>query len=330
LFFREGPMDCKRKPGIRGRVLRFRGITWVLSVCIAGVLALTWGCSGGEDKPPEGKNKVVVAIKKPKPEAAPEKQAEPAPVAPQKPAGLVIVPKKEAEASPEQSSAEKQAPTTQESAAPAKPAPAAPQAEAPSPQKTEALNVEKPEASEGEKPEASKAEKPEVPKLKKGFVRVGKGESLSAVAARKDVYGDPLKWPRLYRLNLEHLGMIRTWKDVEKESLPEGMSLRYARQEEEKSAEPPLEGKPWVITIQSLQSPGGLAAPAIKLVQNGYLTYITRAVVKGTHWLRLRVGFYGSKAEAMAAKKKILKILGKDDSWVARAGKSELEEYGDR
>jgi cell division septation protein DedD len=124
--------------------------------------------------------------------------------------------------------------------------------------------------------------------------------------------------------------MIRTWKDVEKESLPEGMSLRYARQEEEKSAEPPLEGKPWVITIQSLQSPGGLAAPAIKLVQNGYLTYITRAVVKGTHWLRLRVGFYGSKAEAMAAKKKILKILGKDDSWVARAGKSELEEYGDR
>ena len=293
-----------------------------MGVCIAGVLALTWGCSGGEDKPPEGKNKVVVAIKKPKPEAAPEKQAEPAPAEPQKPAGLVIVPKKAAEASPEQSSAEKQAPSTQGSAAPAEPAPAAQQAEAPSPQKLEASNEEKPETPEEEKPKA--------PKVEKGFVRVGKGESLSAVAARKDVYGDPLKWPRLYRLNLEHLGMIRTWKDVEKKSLPEGMSLQYARPAGKKGAEPPLEGKPWVITVLSLQSPGKLAAPAIKLVQNGYLVYITRAVVKGTDWLRLRVGFYGSKAEAMAARKKILEILGNDDSWISRAGESEVEEFRDK
>lgn len=315
-------MDCKRKPGIRGRILRFRGITWVLGACIAGVLALTWGCSGGEDKQPPRKNKVVVAIKKPKPEAAPEKQAEPTPTAPQKPAGLVIVPKKEAEASPEQSSAEQKAPPTQVSAAPAKPAPAAQQAETPSPQKLEASNEEKSNPPQEEKPKA--------PKVEKGFVRVGKGESLSAVAARKDVYGDSLKWPRLYRLNLEHLSMIRTWEDVEKKSLPEGMSLQYARPAEEKGAGPSLERKPWVITVLSLRSPGGLAAPAIKLVQNGYLAYITRAVVKGTHWLRLRVGFYGSKADAIAAKKKILKTLGKDDSWVARAGKSELEEFADR
>jgi hypothetical protein len=313
-------MDCKRKPGIRGRTRRFRGITWVLGVCIAGVLALTWGCSGGEDKSPEEKNKVVVAIEKPMPEAAPEKKVEPPPAAPQKPAGLVIVPKNEA--SPEQRSAAQQAPSTAEVAAQAKAAPVAQQAEAPSP--------EKPEASKEEKPETSAVEKSEAPKVEKGIVHVGKGESLSAVAARKDVYGDPLKWPRLYRLNLEHLAMIRTWEDVEKRPLPEGMPLQYVRPGEEKGVKPPLEEKSWVITILSLQSPGKLAAPAIKLLQNGYLAYITSAVVKGTHWLRLRVGFYGSKAEAMAAREKILQILGKDDSWVARAGKSELEEFGER
>jgi len=313
-------MDCERKPGIRGRIRRFRGITWVLGVCIACVLAVTWGCSGGEDKSPEGKNKVVVAIKKPMPEAAPEKKMQPPPAAPQKPSGLEIVPKKETSA--EQRSTEQQAPSTPEAAAPAKAAPVAQQAEASSP--------EKPEASKKEKPEIPAVEKPEAPKVAKGFVRVGKGESLSAVAARKDVYGDPLKWPRLYRLNLGHLATIRTWKDVETKSLPEGMSLQYVRSGEEKGAEPPSEGKSWVITILSWQSPGKLAAPAIKLIQNGYLAYITSAEVKGTHWLRLRVGFYGSKAEAMAARKKILEILGKDDSWVARAGKGELEEFGDK
>ncbi|MDP6180052.1 MAG: LysM domain-containing protein [Desulfatiglandales bacterium] len=36
---------------------------------------------------------------------------------------------------------------------------------------------------------------------KAGYYVVQKGDSFPKIAARKDVYGDPLNWPILYRLN---------------------------------------------------------------------------------------------------------------------------------
>ena len=295
-------MYCKRKLGERRKIGWPGGVASGLAFLIAGMLVFVWGCSGGEDKqPPEGKNKVVVAIKKPIPKPAPEKKVEPPPV-PQKQAEPAVV---EAKTAPlEEKSATPQEQPTREAPVPAKPAPA---------------EIKAP---------AEPLKKPEPPKLEKGFVRVRDGESLSAVAAREDVFGDFLKWPRLYRLNMESLGRIRTWQEVKKKPLPAGFALRFVSSAEEKKGQLPFEPKPWVVTVRSWETPGRLAAPAIKLIRNGYQAYITRAVVKEKQWLRLRVGFYRSKSEALTAKEKIGEILGSNDSWIARAGKTELAEFG--
>jgi hypothetical protein len=68
--------------------------------------------------------------------------------------------------------------------------------------------------------------------------------------------------------------------------------------------------------------------PAIRLINNGYPAYITRAKVKGKDWIRLRVGFFKSRTEADTEGKKIMAMLKIADSWVTKAGKKELEEFG--
>ena len=63
--------------------------------------------------------------------------------------------------------------------------------------------------SVGEEPEIevspaiSKSEKD-----KDGYYTVKWGESLSSIAAGKEIYGDPLKWTVLYGLNLKIFGNI--------------------------------------------------------------------------------------------------------------------------
>jgi len=183
-------------------------------------------------------------------------------------------------------------------------------------------------ASKASAPTPAASKKKELPVLEKGVASVGEGESLSAFAAREDTCGDPLKWTRLYRLNLQRLAMLRTWKDIAEKPLDPGLPLRYLTPEDKEEAQSPIQVGPWVVTVRSLQSPGRLTAPAIKLIENGFHVYITRAEVKGKQWLRLRVGFYPNKSEAMEARNKISEIFGNDDSWIARAGKGELEEFG--
>jgi hypothetical protein len=290
----------RKKQEDRGR--RFECAGRLLAVVIAGVLACAWGCSEGEDKgAPEGKNRVVVAIKKPVPKPAPEEK-EAAPPIPEKQAEPAVV--EEKEISREEKSTTQQEESTPEAPVLTKPVPA--------------------ETQTAVEP----LKKPKPPELEKGFVQVRDGESLSAVAARADVFGDLLKWPRLYRLNMERLGMIQTWEAVREKPLPVGLSLRYVSPAEEKKEQSAFEPKPWVVTVRSWETPGRLAAPAMKLIRDGYNVYITRAMVKDKPWLRLRVGFYRSKSEALAAKEKIRGILGRDDAWIARAGKTELEEFG--
>ncbi|RLB14894.1 MAG: hypothetical protein DRG82_12790 [Deltaproteobacteria bacterium] len=283
-------MHCK------GNSMGGRRIGWTggsagsLALLMAVMLVWVWGCSEREDnQPPEGKNRVVVAIKKPIPKPSPEeKTAQPVPEKKPEP---VVVKEKETTA---------QVQSTPEAPVPLKPAPA----------KTPA--------------EVKPSKKQEVPQPDKGFVQVRDGESLSAVAARKDVYGDFLQWPKLYRLNVERLSMIRTWQEVKKKPLPAGLSLRFEGPEMER---PPFEGGSWVVTVRSWETPGKLAAPAIRLIESGYRVYIARALVNGKPWLRLRVGFYRTKSEALAAKEKIGELLGNNDAWIARAGKTEIEEF---
>lgn len=184
-----------------------------------------------------------------------------------------------------------------------------------------------------------------------GYYRSQKGDTLFKVAGRKDVYGDPMKWPSLFRLNIDRLGKIKVaknfklkWSSVfqlsmdklggmqvvenfQHEELPEGLVLRFLTPDEVQKNLAETVKKEWVVSVLSSQTPKKLIPPAITLMKNGYQVYMARAMVKGKEWIRLRVGFFENHGDAAAAGKKIMSTLKTEDIWLARIGKEELEEF---
>ncbi|MFO7736887.1 MAG: SPOR domain-containing protein [Desulfatiglandaceae bacterium] len=181
---------------------------------------------------------------------------------------------------------------------------------------------------------------------------VQKGDTLAKIAARSDVYGDPMKWPSLFRLNQEKLGSMRVaeafdvkWSSLfklktdtadgtkvleafDRETLPEGLRLKFFTEEEIRKNQADLAQKNWVVNVLSSQNAEDLVPPAIVLMKSGYSIYISNAIVKERKWMRLRVGFFPTRSEAMAAGKEILSILNTDETWVTQVAHRELEEFG--
>ena len=297
---------------------------------LLGALLVMGGCSGEDQPPPKGKNKVVVAIVQP--EMEPE-EAEPVEKA---------VP--EEKAAPQESSSNENQPVEGKEVQETTPK-AEPEAETKAEVSSSQEAMETSPSTTKEEPTAhteaaatgsaastttvaaTSAEK-NPPALEKGVARVGEGESLSAFAAREDTCGDLLKWTLIYRLNIKTLAGLGTWKDIAEKPLQTGVSLRFLPAADKDEQQNPSQARPWVVTVRSAQRPGRLAVQAVKLIESGLNVYIVRAEVKGKQWLRLRVGFYATKSQALEARDRIREILGNNDSWVARAGKSELEEFG--
>ena len=185
-----------------------------------------------------------------------------------------------------------------------------------------------------------------------GYYKVQKGDSLYKIAGRKDVYDDPLKWPSLFRLNMESLGEMKVakafnvkWSSLfklnpdtsdamkvleafETEELPEGLNLKFVTEKEAKENLDKAAQKAWVVNVISSKNTKALVPPAISLMKNGYRAYISKARVKEQDWMRLRVGFFETYREAADIGEKIMSMLGEDKSWVTRIAQSELEEFG--
>ncbi|UCF85696.1 MAG: hypothetical protein JSV50_08710 [Desulfobacteraceae bacterium] len=198
-----------------------------------------------------------------------------------------------------------------------------------------------------EKPEEQAAIKEE-----DGYYKVQKGDSLFKIAGREDVYGDSLKWPSLFRLNMDSLGGMKVveafnlkWSSLfklnldtsdamkvlesfENEELPEGLNLKFVTTTEAKENVIKLAEKTWVVNVISSQNTKTLVPSAIALMKNGYMVYLSKARVKGQDWTRLRAGFFSTYKEAAAEGKKIMSILSEDEAWVTRIAQSELEEFG--
>jgi hypothetical protein len=197
-------------------------------------------------------------------------------------------------------------------------------------------------------------EKPDEPiaiKEEDGYYKVQKGDSLFKIAGRKDVYDDPLKWPSLFRLNMDSLGEMKVakafnvkWSSLfklnpdtsdamkvleafETEELPEGLNLKFVTEKEAKKNLDKAAQKIWVVNVISSQNTKALVPPAISLMKNGYRVYISKARVKEQDWMRLRVGFFETYREADDVGKKIMSMLGEDEAWVTRIAQSELEEF---
>jgi|GEM_PF-757210 len=159
--------------------------------------------------------------------------------------------------------------------------------------------------------------------------KVLKGESLAMVAGRKDVYGDPLKWSGLYRLNMDHLNAAGgSSADFCDRELPEGLDLTFLTLPQLKENVSNLSEKPWIVHVISSQDMNQVVEPAVKLIRNGYHVYLAKARVKGKDWIRLRVGFFKASSDAAEAGKKIEALLNISDLWVTKTTRNELERYG--
>ena len=212
-------------------------------------------------------------------------------------------------------------------AARTKPAPIAPPPSV-TPEKTQP----KPESPPDKGKEAvAAAQEPEVPektpaaKVQEGYYTVRTGDTLSGIAGRKDVYGDALKWPRLFRLNMEKLADVKITESFPDHKLPEGLALQYAVPREASEHLAALRNKPWVINVASVQNQRSIVLYAVKLMRAGYHVYLTTAQVSGKEWTRLRVGFYSDRSEASNAATEIKALLAiPEKPWIIRIGKEEM------
>ncbi len=161
-----------------------------------------------------------------------------------------------------------------------------------------------------------------------GYYVVRKGDSLSRIAERGDVYGDPLKWAILCRLNMDQLGKIEVEEDFADRNLPEGMRLKIVTPDQVKQNLKTRANHEWVLNVLSTPNKREIIPAAVKLVKEGYPAYITLVNVKGKDYMRLRVGFFKNRAEADAEGKKIMALLKLGEPWKTKADKEELEDFG--
>ena len=161
-----------------------------------------------------------------------------------------------------------------------------------------------------------------------GYYVVKKTDTLSAIAAREDVYGDSLKWPVLYRLNMDNVDILQLGEDLSDKKVPEGLRLKIVSPDEAKANLEKRSRSVWVVNALSTTSNEKIVPTAVSLIKNGYTVYLVRAKVKGKDWMRLRVGFFENKSKANTEAEKIKAILNLGDTWVAKIGKKELEEFG--
>ena len=161
------------------------------------------------------------------------------------------------------------------------------------------------------------------------YYQVRKGDTLRTIAGREDVYGDALKWPAIYRLNMDVLGGMAVSEGFLKEKLREGMHLKYLTAQGALHNLNALGDKLWVVDVASAQSLDGLVESAVLLMKNGSYVYFAERSLAAEEWIRLRIGFFEGLTEALAVSREVRSLLGvTKDPWVVKINKEELEAYG--
>ena len=165
-------------------------------------------------------------------------------------------------------------------------------------------------------------------KEEKGYYIVNKGECLKDIAGKPDILGDPLKWPVLFRLNMDELNKMGIDEDLPSRELSEGTKLKIYTQEEREHLSKTKEDNLWVVNVLSAKTNKRIIPNALKLIKYGYPAYISRVKVKGEDWMRLRVGFYDNKDEANKEGSIIMEQLKLTDIWITKVDMAELNEFG--
>jgi cell division septation protein DedD len=191
------------------------------------------------------------------------------------------------------------------------------------PVEKEATAQTPPAAAPTTPPVQAKAEenKAQAAPQEKGIYIAKGNETLAVIAAKKEIYGDPLKWIILYRHNKSVFD--KTAKDalLPDKQVPAGTRLKVA-------SPAPRPGKYWVVNVLSFPQQEKIVPDAVTLSDNGYPAYIIKANVKGVDYLRLRVGFFSEKTAAESEGKKIAAMLNIADVWTTRPDETEVKEFG--
>jgi hypothetical protein len=166
-------------------------------------------------------------------------------------------------------------------------------------------------------------------KSEAAYYKVEKGEGLLSIAAKKEVYGDPLKWPILYRYNMDGLRSLKVENFSPAMALPEGMSLQVISLKESRERQKKLMLGDWVVNVLSVSEDKveELNSATLKLLKGGYSPYITRVKIKDKYWLRLRIGFFKDKTDANRETEKLKCLLGFSNFWITEADKAEIEQF---
>lgn len=73
---------------------------------------------------------------------------------------------------------------------------------------------------------------------------------------------------------------------------------------------------------------GGCATQDNRLSDTGYQVYIPEARVKGRDWMRLRVGFFASRADAERAANEVMRVVRTaEQPWIAQVTPDELARF---
>jgi tetratricopeptide (TPR) repeat protein len=163
---------------------------------------------------------------------------------------------------------------------------------------------------------------------KEAFYMVGKDDSLLDIARRKDVYGDALKWPSLFRLNMRALGNLKVTESLPMERLPEGLRLKYVSRGEASENLAAVVDRVWIVDVASAKAMKDLVPFTIQLMKKGYHAYLTKSELAGEQWIRLRVGFYKDILEALTASEHAKAFLNLSESPMpVKIGRKELERF---
>jgi hypothetical protein len=177
-----------------------------------------------------------------------------------------------------------------------------------------------------EKPKIVTEETP--PKEEKGYYVVMEGDTLSGIAGRKDIYGDPLKWPILGRHNVDMFNHMPAAEDLPDRMLREGARLKIITQDEVKKNLEEMSKRRWVVNVLSSQDNKEVIPVVASLIRVGFPVYVTRAKVNGKNYMRVRVGFFADKTEAEVEGKRLVEVLNLSDFWTIRVGEKEAQEFG--
>jgi hypothetical protein len=165
-------------------------------------------------------------------------------------------------------------------------------------------------------------------KKDKSLYMTEKDETLANIAGKPGIYNDPLKWPVLFRMNMEKLMDLAVFDGLYSRELPHETSLKIIRPNEIKNNLKKGHNQVWVINILSTGAMEKIEPMAIKLMKNGYNIYIYRTNVKGKKYFRLRVGFFSSRTRADQEGKKMMSLLNLANAWTVKIGEEEKKEFG--